>query len=67
MVFLPRIGNTLRRFDHIGMLDQTGEMWMMSADDLEKKLTVAQEAAIFAETEIREAMERFQNSRLSRL
>jgi len=65
--FLPRIGNTLRRFDHIGMLEQNGEMRMMSADELEKKLAVAKEAAVFAETEIREAMERSQISRSGRL
>ncbi|KAF8969939.1 hypothetical protein BDZ97DRAFT_1653306 [Flammula alnicola] len=59
--FLPRIGNTLRRFDNIGTVEQNGEMRSMTADELEKKLAVAKEAAIFAETEIREAMERFQN------
>lgn len=65
--FLPRIGNTLRRFDHIGMLEENGEMRMMSADELEKKLVVAKEAAVFAEMEIREAMERSQIPRSSRL
>jgi CCR4-NOT transcription complex subunit 4 len=65
--FLPRIGDTLRRFDHIGMLEQNGEMQMMSADELEKKLAVAKEAADFAEMEIREAMEKSQISRSGRL
>jgi len=37
-----------------------GALRPMTADELEKKLAVAKEAAIFAETEIREAMERFQ-------
>ncbi|KAF8797909.1 hypothetical protein BYT27DRAFT_7124040, partial [Phlegmacium glaucopus] len=59
--FLPRIGNTLLRFDHIGMMKEGGGLRPMTAGELEKKLAVAKEAAIFAETEIREAMERFQH------
>lgn len=59
--FLPRIGDTLLRFDHIGMVKEGGALRPMTADELEKKLAVAKEAAIFVETEIREAMERFQN------
>ena len=58
--FLPRIGNTLLRFDHIALMEEGGALRPMTADELEKKLVVAKEAAIFAETEIREAMERFQ-------
>jgi len=59
-VFMPRVGNTLRRFDNIGMLEQDGKMRPMTVDELEKKLQVAKEAAIFAETEFREAMEKMQ-------
>ena len=59
--FLPRIGDTLLRFDHIGMMKEGGALRPMTADELEKKLAVAKEAAIFAETEIRQAMERYQN------
>ena len=59
--FLPRIGNTLVRFDHIALVKEGGTLRPMTADELEKKLAVAKEAAIFAETEIREAMERFQH------
>jgi CCR4-NOT transcription complex subunit 4 len=59
--FLPRIGNTLLRFEHIAMMEEGGALRPMTADELEKKLAVAKEAATFAETEIREAMERFQN------
>lgn len=33
----------------------------MTADELEKKLVVAKEAAVFAETELREMMEKMQN------
>jgi CCR4-NOT transcription complex subunit 4 len=59
--FLPRIGNTLLRFDHIALMKEGGTLRPMTVDELEKKLAVAKEAAIFAETEIREAMERFQH------
>ncbi|KAF7294679.1 PAN2-PAN3 deadenylation complex catalytic subunit PAN2 [Mycena indigotica] len=49
--FLPRVGNTLRRFDNIGIVEEAGVVRNMTADELEKKLIVAQEAAVFAETE----------------
>ncbi|KAJ7184325.1 hypothetical protein C8R46DRAFT_1158677 [Mycena filopes] len=56
--FMPRVGNTLRRFDSIGLVDEDGVTRSMSADELEKKLVVAKEAAVFAETEVRELMEK---------
>ncbi|KAJ7221729.1 hypothetical protein GGX14DRAFT_430855 [Mycena pura] len=56
--FLPRVGNTLRRFDNIGFVEKDGTTRNMSADELEKKLIVAQEAAVFAETEVRELMDK---------
>ncbi|OJA21540.1 hypothetical protein AZE42_01811 [Rhizopogon vesiculosus] len=59
-IFMPRVGNTLRRFDNIGMVEEGGKMRPMTVDELEKKLQVAKEAAIFAETEFREAMENLQ-------
>lgn len=59
--FLPKVGNTLRRFDTIGLTEENGTTRAMTADELEKKLVVAKEAAMYAETEIREAMERFQS------
>ena len=61
--FMPRIGTTLKRFDSIGMVEQDGKVRPMSADELEKKLVVAKEAAVFAETELREAMEKMQGVR----
>ena len=61
--FMPRIGNTLKRFDSIGMVEQDGELCPMTADELEKKLVVAREAAVFAETELRETMEKMQGVR----
>lgn len=57
---LPRIGNTLRRFDSIGMIEENGRTRPMTVEELEKKLVVAKEAAVFAETELREAMEKLQ-------
>lgn len=58
--FLPRIANTLRRFEQIGMVDEGGKLRSMSVDELEKKLIVSNEATVFAETEVREIMEKFQ-------
>jgi len=58
--FLPRITNTLRRFEQLGMVDENGKLRSMSVQELEKKLVVSKEATIFAETEVREMMERFQ-------
>jgi CCR4-NOT transcription complex subunit 4 len=56
--FMPRVGNTLKRFDSLGLVDEGGKLRPMKADELEKKFAVAKEAAVFAETEVREAMER---------
>ena len=61
--FMPRIGNTLKRFDSIGTVEQDGKVQPMNVDELEKKLVVAKEAAVFAETELREAMEKMQGVR----
>ena len=56
--FMPRMGNTLRRFDTIGMTQGENGLRPMTADELEKKLIVAKEATLFAESEVREVMER---------
>ncbi|KAK0210218.1 hypothetical protein DFS33DRAFT_1291485 [Desarmillaria ectypa] len=58
--FMPRVGNTLRRFDNMGLVEENGVVRAMTADELEKKLAVAREAAVFAETEVREMMENMQ-------
>ncbi|KAL0574571.1 transcriptional repressor general negative regulator of transcription subunit 4 [Marasmius crinis-equi] len=56
--FMPRVGNTVRRFDKIGIVGgEESPARPMSVDELEKKLAVAKEAAVFAETELREMME----------
>lgn len=56
--FMPRMGNTLRRFDTIGMMQGENGLRPMTADELETKLVVAKEAAMFAESEVREMMEK---------
>ncbi|KZT28671.1 hypothetical protein NEOLEDRAFT_768407 [Neolentinus lepideus HHB14362 ss-1] len=56
--WMPRVGNTLARFDKLGLMEENGDLRTMSADELEKKLTVAKEAAVFAETEMKESVER---------
>lgn len=58
--FMPRVGNTFKRFDTLGFVEEIGAFRPMTADELEKKLVVAKEAAVFAETEVRELMERMQ-------
>lgn len=55
--FLPRINNTLTRFERLGVVDENGCERPMTQDELEKKLVVAKEAVVFAETELREAMQ----------
>ncbi|KDQ59588.1 hypothetical protein JAAARDRAFT_192095 [Jaapia argillacea MUCL 33604] len=63
--FMPRVGNTLQRFDKLGMVEEHGISRSMSVEELEKKLAVAKEAAVFAETEMREAMDRLEDMRPS--
>jgi len=58
--FLPRNGNSLARYSTIGTVEEDGVRRAMTAQELEKKLVVAQEAAAFAETELRESMAKFQ-------
>jgi CCR4-NOT transcription complex subunit 4 len=63
--FLPRNGNTLARFDNLALVQlEDGSARPMTADELESKLVVANEAAVFAETELRESMERMQGLRM---
>jgi CCR4-NOT transcription complex subunit 4 len=57
---LPRVGNSLRRFDNLGLVEENGVVRSMNSRELEEKLAVAREAAVFAEAQVREAMERVQ-------
>ncbi|KAI0792832.1 hypothetical protein C8Q75DRAFT_751628 [Abortiporus biennis] len=61
---IGKVGNSLQRFDQMGFLEEKkGMKRVMTADELEKKLIVAREAAQFAEAELREAMQRMQQER----
>ncbi|EJF62637.1 hypothetical protein DICSQDRAFT_160966 [Dichomitus squalens LYAD-421 SS1] len=55
---LPKVGKTLERFDKLKFVPQ--EDREMTADELEKKLVVAKEAAQFVEAELREVMRNLQ-------
>lgn len=61
--FMPRTGNTLEKFSNLGIVREGDGVRMMTVEELEKKLAVAREAAVFAETEVREMMEKFQELR----
>ncbi|KAK7689071.1 hypothetical protein QCA50_007762 [Cerrena zonata] len=56
-------GNSLARFDQLGLIEEDGVMRAMIGDELEEKLVVAKEAAVFAEAELKESMERVQDAR----
>jgi CCR4-NOT transcription complex subunit 4 len=59
--FAPRTGGTLQKFDVLGTVQtKGGGLRPMTAEELEEKLIVAKEAAVFAETEVREIMGRIQ-------
>ena len=59
--FAPRTGGTLQKFDALGTVQtEDGGLRPMTAEELEEKLVVAKEAAVFAETEVREIMGRIQ-------
>jgi CCR4-NOT transcription complex subunit 4 len=57
---LPRVGNTLKRFETLGSVSEDGMMRNMNSDELEKKFAIAEEVTVFAETELREMMEKMQ-------
>ena len=62
--FLPRLGTSLSRFDRIGAVEEPGGgSRPMTVEELEKKLAVAKEVAVFAETELRETMDSMQSVR----
>ncbi|KAG6814288.1 hypothetical protein H0H92_013413 [Tricholoma furcatifolium] len=59
--FLPRAGHTLRRFDHIGFVENSdGTVRTMTTKELEKELVVVKEMAVLRECEVREVMETIQ-------
>ena len=58
--FMPRTGNTLEKFSNLGVVREGDGMRLMTVEELEKKLAVAREAAVFAETEVKEMMSKLQ-------
>ncbi|TCD70571.1 transcriptional repressor proteinral negative regulator of transcription subunit 4 [Steccherinum ochraceum] len=54
---IPKNGHSLQRFDEMGFVQEDGELRPMTGDELEKELLAAKEAAIFAEADLREAMQ----------
>jgi len=58
--FMPRTGNTLEKFGNLGVVREGDGVRLMTVGELEKKLAVAREAAVFAETEVKEMMEKLQ-------
>ena len=58
--FMPRTGNTLEKFSSLGVVREGDGVRLMTAEELEKKLAVAREAAVFAETEVKEVMAKLQ-------
>jgi CCR4-NOT transcription complex subunit 4 len=58
--FMPRAGNTLEKFSHLGVVQEGGGMRLMTVEELEKKLAVAREVAVFAETEVKEMVAKLQ-------
>lgn len=61
--FMPKSGNTLEKFSNLGIVREGDGVRAMTVEELEKKLAVAREAAVFAETEVREMMESLQELR----
>ncbi|KAJ8472401.1 hypothetical protein ONZ45_g16665 [Pleurotus djamor] len=57
---LPKSGNSLKRLDSIGIIKDDESTRPLTIEELEQKLAVAKEAAIFAEGELREAMIKMQ-------
>ena len=58
--FMPKTGNTLEKFSNLGVVREGEGMRLMTVEELEKKLAVAREAAVFAETEVKEMMTKLQ-------
>lgn len=61
--FMPRTGKSLEKFSNLGIVREGDGVRVMRVEELEKKLAVAREAAVFAETEVREMMEKLQELR----
>ncbi|KAI0668506.1 hypothetical protein C8Q78DRAFT_1081365 [Trametes maxima] len=60
---LPRLGNTLSRFDQIGSVNEGAKQRSMTANELEEKLVVVKERVQFVEAELKEVMQNMQGLR----
>ena len=58
--FMPRMGDTLNRFEHLGKVVDGDAVRNMTADELERELVLAKESVVLAESELRDAMQRLQ-------
>ncbi|TFK29817.1 hypothetical protein FA15DRAFT_663090 [Coprinopsis marcescibilis] len=58
--FLPRIGDTLQTFDNLEFDIEGSNVHTLTAEELEKKLAAAKEAAGYAEVELKESMNKLQ-------
>lgn len=58
--FMPRIGDTLTRFENLGKVLDGDAARNMTADELERELALAKESVMHAEAELREMMQGLQ-------
>lgn len=58
--FMPRMGDTLARFEHLGKVLEGDVTRNMSADELEQELALAKESVVSAEAELRDVMQSMQ-------
>lgn len=58
--FMPRMGDTLTRFEHLGKVLEGDAVRNMSADELEGELALAEESVLHAELELKEEMQSLQ-------
>ncbi|EKM55967.1 uncharacterized protein PHACADRAFT_122027 [Phanerochaete carnosa HHB-10118-sp] len=58
--FMPRMGDTLTRFENLGKVFEGKVARDMTADELERELALAKESVAHAETELRDMMQSLQ-------
>lgn len=54
---LPHASKSLIRFENLGTVGEDDKLRIMTREELEDKMVVAKEAVVFAETELKEAMQ----------
>ncbi|GJE87920.1 hypothetical protein PsYK624_040030 [Phanerochaete sordida] len=58
--FMPRMGDTLARFENLGKVLEGDGTRTMTADELERELALAKESVVHAEAELRDMMQNLQ-------